>query len=146
MAELNALAYTSVMTRQPGRPELEALLADARARNAREGVTGVLLVTPGRFFQYIEGPPLGLDTVFRRILDSSLHTDVVVHFSTTIVQRLFDAWTMGLAQVPDSALVELSAASWLPDAPERAEAQVAALAASPGMQALTQVWQRYAVH
>jgi hypothetical protein len=39
-------------------------------------VTGALLVDGQRFFQYIEGPPDGLEAVRRRIHDSRSHAAV----------------------------------------------------------------------
>jgi hypothetical protein len=55
---------------------LRQIVSDSAAFNRRVDVTGALLVDGQRFFQYIEGPPDGLEAVRRRIHDSRSHAAV----------------------------------------------------------------------
>ena len=67
---LRAIAYVSRALPELSAERLQALVDDAARFNKMAGVTGVLLHDGGRFLQYIEGPPDGIDSVYERILQA----------------------------------------------------------------------------
>jgi hypothetical protein len=90
---------------------IEAILAQSRARNPSQGITGVLCHGGDVFMQVLEG---GRDVVNRLYLDIARdprHDDVqVLHFEE-ITERRFASWTMGqvnLARINPSVLLKYS--------------------------------------
>ena len=74
------------------------LLQRARERNARAGVTGLLLHDAARFMQYLEGPPEALLPIYDIILADPLHHRIHELMSESIGEREFDGWTMAYEQ------------------------------------------------
>lgn len=91
---------------------VDALLADARDFNARVGVTGVLLLGGGHFFQCFEGTGYATDEVYERIRASGFHHDIVELRSGSAPQREFDRWYMGFCEAPASFLQALEDMNW----------------------------------
>lgn len=112
MQTLKAIVYVSNAIVPYSDRELEDLLADARAFNARADVTGVLLYNDGTFFQYIEGPPDGVDEAFERIRGSHRHRNIIEILNEPVAERAFADWRMGFAQAPRSLLLQLEQAQW----------------------------------
>lgn len=80
---------------------LVSLLAEARAHNARHGITGVLLHANGMFVQCLEGPSTAVAALYERIVHDPRHADIVLLQSVPLSQRHFgDGW-MGCARVED---------------------------------------------
>ena len=98
MARLHAIIYTSSAVRVLAPHEIEHLLQRARERNARAGVTGLLLHDDGHFLQYIEGPPEGLLPIYDIILADPLHHRIHELMSESIGEREFDGWEMAYEQ------------------------------------------------
>lgn len=136
MRDLLALAYVSTCVRRLSDPELEALLLEARERNHALQVTGVLLYDDGNFFQYIEGPPDSVRSVYERIRASSKHRGLIELCRRKVSGRSFSAWDMGFSKVPGSRLLELAQASW----EEVVATQAAQPAAGPGITLLREFW------
>jgi Sensors of blue-light using FAD len=109
--DLRAIAYMSTARAVFGDGMLEMLLDDARAFNAKVSVTGVLFYRADAFFQYFEGPRKSVEAVYDRVRQSSSHHRIVELADAEIDQREFPAWHMGFAEVPTSALLQLSQAS-----------------------------------
>ena len=74
--------------------DVEAILATARQRNARDGVTGALLFTEGRFVQALEGERATVEAVFGRISRDPRHTEVQVLSSLSTDRPRFKDWSM----------------------------------------------------
>jgi hypothetical protein len=110
-ASRTAIAYVSSAVPGLGEPELEELLDSARGRNVQLGVTGVLLLHEGSFFQYFEGPTAGVEEVWGRIRRSRLHHGMPL-LRAPIAQRVFPDWLMGFTRAPQSVLLQLANASW----------------------------------
>jgi hypothetical protein len=110
--QLVAIAYVSSARRLLRSHELDALLADARAFNARLGVTGALLHGEGSFFQYFEGEPAAVDEVYARIKRATTHHGLIELLRDDIGQRLFADWHMGFGTAPRSLMQELAQARW----------------------------------
>jgi hypothetical protein len=76
-------------------PALHDLLRQARLRNTKAAVTGMLLYTTGSFFQVIEGAPAIVDAMFARIAKDPRHEKVTVINRERIAHRSFEDWSMG---------------------------------------------------
>jgi Sensors of blue-light using FAD len=95
---LRSLAYRSVAVSPPTDSELHDLLRAAQQRNKAEGVTGVLLVDQGVFFQWLEGPSAAVGRVWDSISRDPRHTRVSVLHDEPISRRVFDGWDMRIAR------------------------------------------------
>ena len=99
MADLQALVYVSSATRLLSADELKHLLERARERNAREKVTGVLLYSNGKFMQYLEGPPAGLNKVYEVIKADPQHEGIIELVHEPISSREFSDWAMAFRDI-----------------------------------------------
>jgi hypothetical protein len=112
MEDLYAIAYKSKATRELTPQDLDRLLLDARAFNQGAGVTGVLLYHAGSFFQFFEGPEVGVEAVYERICQARTHTDIVELLKAPSRSRQFESWHMGFCEPPETELQTLATASW----------------------------------
>lgn len=112
--DLVSLSYKSrVRLADPG-GDLVRIMQTSRVRNARLGITGILLYNGFHFVQTIEGPRECCKDLFERISEDPRHGDIVAFGLREIGQRQFPDWSMRLisreelrAIVPDLALVDL---------------------------------------
>ncbi|MCW5694053.1 MAG: BLUF domain-containing protein [Pseudolabrys sp.] len=74
--------------------EIQRLLAQSRARNARLGITGALLFNEGRFVQVLEGDEAPVMEVLADIRRDARHTDVEVLPPRIAPARSFSEWSM----------------------------------------------------
>jgi len=82
--------------------DLEAILESARRNNERLGITGVLILSDGVFFQAIEGEAEVLDGLLERILADPRHEDARVFRREPIGERNFGEWKMAyVAPTPE---------------------------------------------
>lgn len=109
---LRAIAYVSQALPDLSADRLKALVDDAARFNKLAGVTGVLLHDGGRFLQYIEGPPDGIDSVYERILQAGSHVDILELARSRLGQRQFPYWAMRVLQVEASMLHGLTVGDW----------------------------------
>ena len=87
---------TAVQLMQPG--EVVELLRMARARNEELDVSGLLLYADGNFIQVIEGAPVHVEQLFRRIKRDPRHGRFIVLLDHMAEHRDFDGWRMGFEQ------------------------------------------------
>ena len=99
MQDLFSLVYVSTASRQLDLLELSRLQASAQRRNAREGVSGVLLYADGNFMQCLEGPAQGLARVYDVIRSDALHYGIVEIVRERIAVRQFSEWSMAFRVV-----------------------------------------------
>ena len=99
MTELHALVYVSTATRSLSAEELHHLLDRARARNSREGVTGVLLYSHRNFIQYLEGPASGIEKVYAIIKADPQHHGIIELMHEPIQSREFSDWSMAFRDI-----------------------------------------------
>lgn len=107
-----ALAYLSTASHPPSQAELEGLLADARTFNARNSLSGALLLHDLTFFQFLEGPEVAVRAAFERIQSAKLHKDIVLLMLEETPRRFFGDWHMGFADAPASVQLQLAQAQW----------------------------------
>lgn len=89
------LLYVSSATHPMDRPQLDALLTQARAFNGAHGITGFLLYRDGLFMQMLEGTRDAVRALFERIRQDGRHRDVRVVVEGGLDQRVFPDWSMG---------------------------------------------------
>jgi hypothetical protein len=82
------------------RVELAPLLSAWRTRNARNGITGVLLLKNADFMQYLEGPEPALTLLYAHICVDPRHTGIVELLRESVARREFPDWPMACFAVP----------------------------------------------
>lgn len=96
---LYRVMYLSRARRPLSAGELEDLLAGARLRNERSGISGLLLYDAGYFAQVLEGPTEAVAALMSRIEDDPRHEDIAVLSAGPIDERYFEGWGMDWAHV-----------------------------------------------
>lgn len=91
---LATLCYQSRSSKEANADDIEELLADARERNRRFGVTGMLVHEGDRFFQWLEGPSAALDVLWSSISRDDRHKDVELLAEGVTPTRLFSDWDL----------------------------------------------------
>ena len=103
-----AILYRSLASRPMGDLGLRALAVRSAQRNARAGITGLLLHgthshlpgVPGAFVQWLEGPREEVEALLTRIEADDRHRDLEVLASSERLAgqagRLFPAWDLGV--------------------------------------------------
>jgi hypothetical protein len=74
--------------------ELNRLVADARARNKADNITGALLFSDAGFAQVLEGQRDVVERTFDRIAMDRRHADVTVLSFTPTQRRSFPDWPL----------------------------------------------------
>jgi hypothetical protein len=110
--DLMLLCYASAAIRPFGKQDILNLLLQSRAKNARLGVSGMLLYVAPSFFQILEGERAVVESLYDTIARDQRHGDVLKLIEEPIEKRSFADWTMGHADVSRS---ELSAIPGLND-------------------------------
>lgn len=93
--KLSTLIYTSRPTTCVTARSLKAIAENAAQRNARCGVTGLLLYGSGCYFQLLEGGETTVNTIFRRIESDPRHSHIRILHKQRADHRLFPEWHMG---------------------------------------------------
>lgn len=102
-APLVQVVYVSSAT-QPFSPEdLNELLRHSRARNAADGITGMLLYRSGNFIQAVEGPEAAIDRLLARIARDKRHQGLITIIRQPVAGRSFGDWSMGFDDLSDEA-------------------------------------------
>lgn len=100
--------YCSMSTQRDfSRAELDALLLQCRAGNAKLDVTGMLLYRDGAFFQVLEGDRSIVEHLFATIEPDKRHTRVTKIIVEPIPERSFAEWTMGFSNITSKELGEI---------------------------------------
>lgn len=81
---------------------LEMLLRRARSRNARRGITGLLMYADNRFMQILEGSRENIETLSEIIVKDDRHHDVDTLRFEYKSHRDFADWQMGYVR-PENA-------------------------------------------
>ncbi len=95
MPKLIQVVYMSAATREFDAIDLTVLLAKARIKNERLGVSGMLVYHEGSFLQVLEGGERVVDTLYAQIVGDPRHTQCELLVRSFIDQRCFGDWTMG---------------------------------------------------
>ncbi|HEX5661670.1 MAG TPA: BLUF domain-containing protein [Polyangiales bacterium] len=98
------LVYVSAARRPFDEGQLAALLAQARAKNARLGVVGILLYDHGSFLQVLQGEESTVMPLFETIARDARHERVSVLQRNIVQEASFGAWTMGFVSLATTPL------------------------------------------
>jgi hypothetical protein len=77
--------------------EVAAILATARDKNHRAGISGALLFNGAAFAQVLEGPLAAVEEIFEVIQWDERHSDVVLLRNAEADERVFSDWSMAYA-------------------------------------------------
>ncbi len=91
--------YTSRAEGELTREHILSILQAAREKNARLGITGMLLHDDGVFFQILEGAKETIDALFATISRDARHNKITKIIVEPIAERDFSDWTMGYAEI-----------------------------------------------
>ena len=91
----------------PSEDEVNDILRASRRNNARDGLSGLLVVGGRRFLQVLEGPRPLVDAAYRRIYADPRHFALLELNRKPIVEPSFPDWAMGYQASDDEDLVAL---------------------------------------
>lgn len=103
MDRLFQIIYTSTASVQMRREDLRALLKGSHERNARAGITGILLYKDGNFMQVLEGEEQTVKTLFTKISNDRRHHGIIPLLQTPIPQRQFPDSSMAFHDLDHNA-------------------------------------------
>lgn len=95
------LLYISTMRAPLAATDVGEILRVSRANNARDDITGLLIVGNNRFLQLLEGPAAAVDRTYDRIKQDPRHFAAVTLDDREGDTRLFPEWAMGEAMLAD---------------------------------------------
>jgi blue light- and temperature-responsive anti-repressor len=93
------LIYCSTARHPFSQEEISVLLRDARQKNAKHNITGMLLYAEGSFFQVLEGEAEKVKMLFEKIEQDKRHQSLTMIVEEPIAERSFSDWTMGYAVI-----------------------------------------------
>jgi hypothetical protein len=98
-AMIYQLAYMSAA--RPGMRDAEVhdILRASTANNRRDGLSGMLLLVDGTFFQVLEGEKEKVEEAYRRIAKDARHSALLRVLERTRDERSFPDWTMGFEKM-----------------------------------------------
>lgn len=94
--KLIQLVYVSKTSHSFQAKDLEALAHRSQENNAKVGITGLLLYSPGFFLQLIEGEETAIEKLYRIIQQDKRHTKAKCLVKRVVSKRSFPEWDMGL--------------------------------------------------
>lgn len=108
MNQCRHLVYISRSVRLMTNTELVDLLEQARERNKKEDLTGLLLYKDLSFLQVLEGQVDAIDRVFESIKQDDRHFRVKVLIENEpINERYFSNWAMGFQHIDHLDIEEM---------------------------------------
>lgn len=94
------VTYVSRSVRQVERQKIAEIVASAQFHNAKNGITGLLLVTGDYFVQSLEGSRKALTATMSRILSDPRHIDIEIVEMVPVFRRNFFSWDMYETIIP----------------------------------------------
>lgn len=101
-----SLIYVSIANDALGKEELLEILRVSRAKNALNGITGILLYKNRKFMQLLEGPEAAVCDTYARIARDQRHRDVTVLLQHETDERDYADWSMGFQDLEDESIRE----------------------------------------
>ena len=106
---IRQILYTSQAQRLMTEEDCQAILAESRRNNLRDGLTGMLIyVTNGTFLQVLEGADDALERTMERIARDPRHEHLGVILDIRVDDRSFGDWSMAYHAVDPEGLAERS--------------------------------------
>lgn len=105
---MEQIIYISTSRSQfPDRASVQQILETSRRNNARDGLTGLLLIGGRRFLQVLEGPTAVLDRTYGRIRQDPRHFALVELSRREVAEPSFPHWSMGYEEEPQALLPQV---------------------------------------
>jgi hypothetical protein len=99
-----SLIYVSSAVAKFSGAGLVVLLSQSREKNARLGITGMLLYKDGNFIHVLEGPNDAVEQMFTTICADDRHRGAICLLRRQIEEREFPDWAMGFRNLNDPAV------------------------------------------
>ncbi|MBB3177161.1 BLUF domain-containing protein [Variovorax sp. Sphag1AA] len=99
MPPLREVLYISLLATDQSTTVVGQIVTLARARNLRDGITGLLVFDGMRFCQHLEGPPAAVQALLARLEADPRHVALRVLYDGVLAQRRYQRFEMGLAEV-----------------------------------------------
>ncbi|MBL1137825.1 MAG: BLUF domain-containing protein [Chloroflexi bacterium] len=93
------LIYASSATEMLTEPALLEILEKAREKNARLGITGMLLYRGGNFLQVLEGEDESVRELYKVIRQDQRHKGVMLIAERPVSERNFAEWKMAFVNL-----------------------------------------------
>ena len=103
MTELHEILYCSLLAPDQPTEIVGQIVSRARASNATEGITGLLVFDGMRSCQHFEGPRRQVLGLLNRLEADPRHTEMRVVYEGELLKRPYQRFDMGLAQTEDEA-------------------------------------------
>lgn len=104
------LVYCSRAAPQVDAAAVDQIIATSQRNNPRLGVTGMLVIGEGIFFQWLEGPRASVMGVMERIRSDKRHGQIVMLSEIEASsERMFPEWDMELVEAEDIRVVLVDA-------------------------------------
>ena len=94
MSSLYRLVYTSYRKNACDQDEVKIIINKSLRFNGERKISGILIYSDYRFFQYLEGTESDISELFEKIKRDDCHTSVNQRLYSQIPSRLFPDWTM----------------------------------------------------
>lgn len=93
---ISNLVYASIKSKEYTKEDIDKILAAAERNNPPLNITGVLLHTPDRFIQYLEGDYDQIISLYEKIKEDKRHKNVIMVSlnKDQREERLFPNWAM----------------------------------------------------
>lgn len=105
--ELFQIAYISTAADFFTKDELMAMLRESAQRNARSGITGMLLYKDRQFLHVVEGQAAAVKNTFDRIRQDERHHGLIVLFQGAVPERQFPGWSMAFRDLNSPEIRQL---------------------------------------
>lgn len=105
---IRQLVYISTTLEPLDDAALANILKHARERNAKYGVTGVLIYSDQSVMQVLEGVDTAVELIFNIVSSNPLHSGVMIVQDRTVPQRDFAEWSMAFQPMDKQAFALLS--------------------------------------
>lgn len=92
---LFTIVYVSAARAGLRRPDVEAIVRNAREFNGSRGITGMLLHCDGSFMQALEGEESLLVDLYTGIRNDRRHSGVTTVIAEPLAEREFAGWALG---------------------------------------------------
>ena len=96
---LSQLVYVSDRKATCSATEIEKILISCQKNNASLNITGVLLYSPTKFIQYLEGDSKAILRLYETIKGDPRHEKTMMISYGPITQRLFPSWQMATREI-----------------------------------------------
>ena len=100
--DLTSLTYTSLARSDLKTSDLDDIHRSARALNAQDGLTGLLIFNGTHFLQIVEGARNVVDLLLERLRRDPRHSGLEVRDERRVRARSFPGWSMEYVRVNGS--------------------------------------------